>query len=255
MFLLKKLLSRMFFPVPLCLEIIGLGLVLLFLRREKAGRFFILSGFVLFFILSMNPVADTALDLLERQYPPLRSAEIPSGLQYIVVLGAGHDSFEEYPANAAASATTVERVIEGLRIKKMAPAARLVFTGGKIKDEQSNARIMADIARQFGIPASEIILEQESLDSKDHVSYLRPLLNGEDFVLVTSASHMPRAAALFRAAGLKPLPSGADFKSLNSAYSPWNFFPSANALEKNTRVFYECLGLIWARFRGQIETF
>jgi len=77
-------------------------------------------------------------------------------------------------------------------------------------------------------------------------------LGKEQFVLVTSASHMPRAVALFRAAGLKPLPSSADFKSLESKYSPWDFFPSAGALEKSRRFVYECMGIAWAKLIGQI---
>ncbi|MFP4658244.1 MAG: ElyC/SanA/YdcF family protein, partial [Desulfonatronovibrionaceae bacterium] len=182
--------------------------------------------------------------------PP--AAQVPSGLDYIVVLGSGHDSAPGFPANSRASSTTVARVVEGLRIKSLAPGAKVIFTGGRIYDPQSNARVMAGVARGLGLERSRMILEEESMDTADHVRYLQPILEAKEFVLVTSASHMPRAAALFRAGGLDPLPSSTDYRALHMDYSPWDFFPSANALEKTRRFFYECLGLAWARVSGQI---
>ncbi len=253
MFLFKKLVSRMFFPVPLCLEIIGAGLLLIFLRRRKSGRALILTGFCLLCLLSMRPVADSALAVLEDAHPPLIADQIPRDLRFIVVLGAGHESVQGYPPNSWASSSTVQRVLEGLRIKDLAPRARLVFTGGSVDDPRSNARVMASVAIQLGAEKRGMVVEEESMDTQDHVRHLRSLLQGHKFVLVTSASHMPRAVALFRAKGMNPLPSSTDFRA-RSNYAPWDYFPSATALENSRRFFYECLGIIWARINGQINS-
>lgn len=252
MFILKKLLSRMFFPVPLCLEIMLAGLILVFLRREKTGKVLLCTGLGLLLLFSMQPVADLALYSLESSFAPLSEEQIPENLKYVVVLGAGHDTVPGFPANARASSTTVERVVEGVRIHNFAPASKVVFTGGKIADPVCNARVMAELAKQLGLDPKRIIREEKSLDTADHVRYLQPLLKGRDFVLVTSASHMPRAMALFKAAGLTPIPSSTDFEALHTAYSAWDYFPSARGLEKTRIFFYECLGLAWARISGQI---
>ncbi len=48
MFLFKKLLAPFFFPLPLCLAFLGLGLMLLwFTRRQRAGRTLVTLGTLL----------------------------------------------------------------------------------------------------------------------------------------------------------------------------------------------------------------
>jgi len=69
-------------------------------------------------------------------------------------------------------------------------------------------------------------------------------------VLVTSASHMPRAVALFRRAGLDPLPAPAQFLTDSGRRSSWSLLPEAGALAKTERFFYEVLGIVWMRVRG-----
>ena len=53
MFLLKKIIAPLLFPLTACLLLIGVGLVLLwFTRRQKAGKIFATSGFALLVVLS-----------------------------------------------------------------------------------------------------------------------------------------------------------------------------------------------------------
>ncbi|MCH7750439.1 MAG: YdcF family protein [Acidobacteria bacterium] len=71
-----------------------------------------------------------------------------------------------------------------------------------------------------------------SLDSKDQALAIQALVGGDRFVLVTSASHMPRTVAMFRKVGLDPIPTPTEYlsKTKQSSSIPSAVFPSAGGL-------------------------
>ena len=71
------------------------------------------------------------------------------------------------------------------------------------------------------------------------------------FLLVTSASHLPRAMIFFRHAGLDPLPAPANQLAVTSPLNPWErAIPSPVWLMHSDRVGYETLGRVWQRLKG-----
>jgi hypothetical protein len=66
------------------------------------------------------------------------------------------------------------------------------------------------IAFGYGL-LSDIILRSLSKDTKDQAIHIRKILDNNSFILVTSASHMPRSIVLFRKQGLQPIPAPTDF--------------------------------------------
>ena len=116
------------------------------------------------------------------------------------------------------------------------------------------AEVMADTAVGWGVDHKNIVVEKEAADTKDHVTYVKKIVGEEPFILVTSASHMPRAMALFRKHGMEPIPAPTDYmvKEREGGLTPGVFFPGAGSLEKAERAVHEYLGLVWAWLRGQI---
>ncbi|WP_431269476.1 YdcF family protein [Dankookia sp. P2] len=85
--------------------------------------------------------------------------------------------------------------------------ARLVFTGGTAS-LAPGALSEADVARQLwrdlGVPADRMEFEDQSRNTHENaVNTLRQIhpKPGETWLLVTSASHMPRSMGVFRKAG------------------------------------------------------
>lgn len=69
MFLLKKIVAPLFFPVSLCLELLLLGLFLLwFTRKQKTGKIIVSIGVILLGTLSYGAVSDILLQPLEYKY-------------------------------------------------------------------------------------------------------------------------------------------------------------------------------------------
>jgi len=72
LFLFKKIIGPLFLPVPICVEILLLGLFLLwFTRRQKAGKIVVSIGVVLLAALSYGVISDILIRPLEYKYPPL----------------------------------------------------------------------------------------------------------------------------------------------------------------------------------------
>ena len=254
MFLFKKIVAPLFFPLSIILEILILGIFLLwFTRRQKAGKRVVFAGALLLSLFSYTSISNICLRPLEYKYPPLVDLHQFSEVKWVVVLGGGHNSDPKLPVTGQIGDASLSRLLEGVRIHKKLPASKLILSGSGVYDPVSNAMVMAGVAEVMGTGENRLVLEELSKDTKDQARLIHKIVGDERFILVTSASHMPRSMALFQKSGMKPIPAPADYLvKKRHGISPGLFFPSADSLRKVERVFYEYLGLAWAWIRGQI---
>jgi uncharacterized SAM-binding protein YcdF (DUF218 family) len=80
-------------------------------------------------------------------------------------------------------------------------APLLVITGGSRGEHCPVADAMAQLARDSGVPADKIMLERQSLSTRENSERTAPLLrerNVNRILLVTDRLHMRRAAGVFR---------------------------------------------------------
>lgn len=258
----KKFFSTFFFPLSLCLELFLGGLFFLWLtKKQKTGKILITGGVLLFVVLSYGIFSDPAVMSLESMYPPLLTNEedidhyLHPPVKWIVILSGGTTYNKDLsPINQLGKETLI-RVAEGIRLHKLIPGSTLVFTGKGNFNTISSAEIMAQVACYLGVERTNIVLEQMSKDTKDHPLYLKPLIKEEQFILVTAASHMLRAMSLFKKQGMNPIaaPTSHMIKGRPvPGKSPRWFFPMTGRLQRAERLFYEYLGITWAKVRGQI---
>jgi uncharacterized SAM-binding protein YcdF (DUF218 family) len=254
MFLFKKIVAPLFFPVPLCLEILLLGLILLwFSKKQKAGKIIVSVGVALIIMFSFGTIQDILLHSLENKYPPLLNIQEVHDVRWVVVLGGGNISDPKLPANGQISGASLSRLVEGIRIQKKLPKCKLILSGGKTFDNVPNAEVMADVASMLGISDSDMVLESDSKDTKDEAILIKKIVKNEKFILVTSASHMLRSMALFQKLGMQPIPAPIDHAiKTRHLISPSSLFPNSGKISNAERIVYEYLGLVWAKLRGQI---
>ncbi len=70
-----------------------------------------------------------------------------------------------------------------------------------------DTEIMSRVAMDLGPDPRDIEVESRSKDTADQARVIKSFVGNYPFILVTSASHMPRSMALFKKAGLKPMPA------------------------------------------------
>ena len=204
--------------------------------------------------ISYDTVSNMFLRPVESKYLPITNTSAFKDVKWVVVLGGGHFSDPKLAITDQLTDASLVRLVEGIRIHKKISNSTLVLSGGSVFDSTSDASAMAKMATALGIDKREIILESESKDTKDQARFIQNIIGDNRFILVTSASHMPRSVALFKAKGMNPIPAPVGFQVKDaSRMSPRRFFPSGKGIDKMERVVYEYLGIEWARLRGQIH--
>lgn len=236
---LKNALSWLTLPLSWSFIFLAASLFILwFTKKARAGRILVTAGFAALYLFSIRPVALLLLSPLEGAYPYYAAQHV----DFVVVLGGG-----QY------SEASCDRLLEGLRIKRLNTQSRLVLSGAPCGAPVSEAEVLADRACSLGVPEGGIIREPCSRVTFEHPIYVKSIVGNRPFAVVTSASHMPRAIRLFRKAGLNPVPAPAGNLSLKLSRSgKISFAPNISALAASSAALHEYFGLLWAYLRGQI---
>jgi uncharacterized SAM-binding protein YcdF (DUF218 family) len=248
MFIAKKMLTLMLMPLSICAVLIAIGVLLIWRRKDKAGKLLVMATGLLLFALSYDPLADCIIAPLENRYPPLTDFIGFDHIQWVVVLGGGQNNDPRLPPSARISLSSQARLIEGIRIQRALPQVRLLLSGGSVFDARPEAENLAAAAAMLGVRGGSVVLENDSRDTGEQAEFIRRIVRDDPLILVTSAAHMPRAMALFEKQRLNPLPAPADFTATAvSGPSPQRFFPRAGALRKVEHALHEYLGLLWLK--------
>lgn len=251
-FVVKKIAGAMLMPLPMAsLVLIAFFFCRLFVEKKRWATFFAVLFAVLFFAQTTAFVPRLLLSPLEQRYPVL-----PKGLHphnagfdplFIVVLGGGQVVHDRIPAVTRLNYSSLARVAEGIRLSRLYPEATLLFSGGRVFDEEPVAATMAAAAREMGVLPERISAETESRDTGEQARALSQRLGRTPFLLVTSASHMPRAMKLFETHGARPIPApcGHRLKRPGGGFSWHDLLPRASNVRMMERAIHEWLGLAW----------
>jgi uncharacterized SAM-binding protein YcdF (DUF218 family) len=258
MFLLKKIITGFIMPLPLGLLIMLAGWLLLFSRkRARAGRLAIFAGFLVLISFSYEAVADRLLRPLEYRYPPfsLENQDLQKGsIPWIVVLSGGDVPASSLPETSRISGASLFRLAEAARVHRLLPGSRVVISGGSVFSTRPEAEVIAGVAPLFGFKAEDLALEANSRDTEEQARFIAGIVGRDRCVLVTSASHMPRAMALFRKAGIEPVPAPVGFLTRMEPEGKGNprvFLPNTDALTKSEIAVHEYIGMLWSKVRGR----
>ncbi len=147
---------------------------------------------------------------------------------------------------------SLPRLTEGIRLWQANPGSKMIFTGAAAKTNPvSTAEAGARVAESLGVPRSDIIVLDRPKDTEEEALAVKRAIGDAPFLLVTSASHLPRAMIFFRHAGLDPLPAPANQLAVTSPLNPWErAIPSPVWLMHSDRVGYETLGRVWQWLKG-----
>lgn len=262
LFWLKKVVGFWLMPVPLSLALLAAGAGLLyFTRRKKLGRGLVIAGGLWLLVCSNVGVGTWLVLGLEAHYPaqPAFSADAPlpaslARCSYVAVLGGGHGVVAGWPANNQLSESALSRIVEGVRIVRRLPDARLIVSGPA--DERdggpTHASLLRDVAVSLGVPRDHIIEIDTARDTEAEAAAIGVITHGAPVALVTSAWHMPRAMALCRRQGIDALACSADFVARPPRLR-WTDFAICNldGLERSTKGIYERIGATWSHLRGK----
>jgi uncharacterized SAM-binding protein YcdF (DUF218 family) len=216
-FVISKLVGLITTPSTAVFLIGFLGmLVLVFGHRRLGIGLFVLST-LLTLILGQTPVANMPLAVLEDRFPQANLTEAPTG---VIMLGGPVDVDLSPARNAITINGAAERVTETAVLAVRYPQARIFLSGGSGHFGDPGANTESALTKKllvdFGLPADRIEMEEKSRTTAENAIYSLEAIKpkpGERWLLVTSASHMPRAVGAFRAVGFNVIPYPVDYRT------------------------------------------
>ena len=248
MLLLTKILSQIAYPLLASLVLAAGAGILLWRGRRRFGALLLSIALGWLWLWSTPAFSDWVRATLEQRYPLTPLEQLPAA-DAIVVLGGLVEAAappERLDPNLGAAA---DRIWHAARLYRAGKAPWVLVSGGNLPwsgIQQPESSVMAELLQELGVPATAILQEPGSRTTRENRDRSLPILqaNGiHSILLVTSALHMPRALALFRATDLEVIPAPTDFEihAPNNAH-PLRWLPDAQALADGSRAFKEYLG-------------
>lgn len=254
LFYVSKVFGFVTAPSNVAVLLVVFGVALLFTGRPRLGRGLACAGAIMLVLLGASPVPKIAMRILEDRFPIAAADGRVDGI--VVLGGAASITRGQLAFNEAAS-----RLVAAVGLGLKHPDAKLVFTGGDAgffeRGEETEAEAAAVLFGLAGIRADRLVLEDRSRNTRENALYTRDLVApkaGERWLLVTSAFHMPRAIASFRAVGLALEPYPVDFRTAGQAIDYWRPFARASeAMRMADLAAKEWMGIVSYRLAGYTD--
>lgn len=187
-------------------------------RWTDAGQKMMNTALLGILIFGVFPLGPIVMSYLERPFS--NPVQLPEKIDGLVLLGGAFEPALSEQAGHIVLNAQASRVTCFLELAKRYPKATLVFSGGTgdiLNPEATEAQDAKAFFSLTGLQGRRIIYEDKSRNTFENAVYTKSLVkpkNGENWVLVTSAYHMPRALGVFTQQGWGDiLPYGCDPKT------------------------------------------
>jgi len=261
-FTLKKVISYIFMPMPLCFALLFIGCLLCWFKSySKLGKLIFSVGLCLLLILSNTTISTMLIKPLEYRFPPIvlkTQKEAPYELKnckYIVVLGSSNSEDLDRSALSRLSSSGLSRLTEALRIAKALPQAKIIVSGPAYDGYPSHAHVLISAANELNFNEDRFIKIETAKDTEDESFEIKKIVGSNQVVLVTSAWHMPRAMLLFHHQGIKTVACPTDYSTrLYAPNKEIDFSQINSSLWRSTWAIHEQLGLLWLKFKYSLHS-
>lgn len=255
MFLASKLLSFATQPLAWVAVLLLCGLLCMPVRRNW-GRGLMSAALAVLLLQGWQPLPDVLLRQLEAQHAgPTPGTSLQQYAGVVLLGGALEPSYIWQAHDQPALNSAAERMTVPVALLQQHPHLRLLFTGGQ-GDLFAKGLTEADRARFFfdsmGVARQRILYESESHTTYENAVFSAKLPDvnpAQPWLLLTSASHMPRAMATFRKAGWNVTPYPVDFRT--GTQTPWTEYSLADGANRWHLVLHELAGLLTYRLAGR----
>lgn len=247
--MLRRLVEVLFLPPASAILLLLCG-ALLRRRWPRFGRALQVAGVAWLWIASTPCVGGLLLASLQA-YPPLPATGPLPRADAIVVLSAEADCGGAEYGGATVGPMTLQRLRYGAALQRRTGLPLLVSGGSPTIDTPALAAMMRNTAEgDFGVPVRWT--EERSADTRENARCSAALLRAADVhtvLLVTSAWHMPRAAASFEREGLAVVAAPTSFRG--DVFASWtSFVPHWNGLRDTCLALHEWCGRLVYALRG-----
>ena len=259
-----ELLSKLLAPAVLAAAVLAALLALTLRSRRKPAA--VLAGTVLLAYLGLATPAGSNLLVAPLENHATRARDCdplrPDAVIVVLAGGMGGEAARGMDTTRL-SASSLRRTMAAARLANRVPGLTFILSGGLAIAPGDGASVdvrEADLMRalmvELGVDAARIALERDSRNTWENATgsarlLAREPLRGRSAYLITSAVHMPRAAATFRKAGVDACPISVD-RRVEPVAHPLAFVPQPGALANSFAALHEIVGLLGYFVAGRL---
>ena len=258
LFVASKVLEFFLAPSHLVIFCALMGALLCFTRFRRAGAWLSLVSVLLLALMGVGPLGSFLIGPLEARFPQLGDdIEAPDG---VIVLGGSVDEGLSAQRGHIVFTEAAQRLITPIELKRRFPKARLVFTGGTgrlLDSGPTEAQAVQGFWRAVGIDQGDALYEDQSRNTVENAEFTKALVQpkpGERWLLVTSASHMPRSIGIFRKVGFPVIAYPVDFHTTGNIWRPRIPHSSSRGMLLTDLAAHEWIGLVINRLTGKSDS-
>jgi uncharacterized SAM-binding protein YcdF (DUF218 family) len=253
-FFLSKAFAFILTPSNLLVIVGALGQALIACRCKRVGMAFVVMAVMGLALAGWSPIGPLLLMTLEDRFP---RQEPPASTTGVVMLGGAVDIHITRARDSEAWNDQAERITATAELAHRFPSARIILSGGSgHTDGVSESSVAKEALVSMGVPEGRLVLETRSRNTCENaiesIVTAQPK-TGEVWLLVTSASHMPRAMACFRAANFSVTPYPVDYHTRGSEDLHRIQESVVDGLADTDLAAHEWLGLITYRLAGMTK--
>ena len=254
-FVLSKTLGLFMVPSNLMASLGLIGIALLFTRFRRLASWLIVTSLVLIVFAGYSPLGNILMLPLEQRFPPWDTSRgAPDG---IVVLGGAINPEISLARGVVALNDSAEPITVTAELAHRYPNARIVLSGGTSSLNPNTPReapIAVKVLVALGVAHDRITIDDQSRNTIENAVFSHLLASpkpDERWILVTSAAHMPRAIAVFRAVGfpIEAYPVDYQTRDRNDVIDLHTSLPGG--LEMTDQAIHEWAGLVIYRLAGR----
>ncbi|MCF8234348.1 MAG: YdcF family protein [Bacteroidales bacterium] len=216
------------------------------IRRQK--RLLFISLILLYFFSNSFIVMET-IRLWE--VPVTKTGDIENRYDVGIVLGGGMISYDE-EKDRRTYRNNIDRLLQAIELYKRGHIEKLMLSGGSgniVFRDMLESSMLKEFLVNIGIPEQDIIIDSLSENTYENAVFSAELLKREypegKFLLITSAIHMPRAAACFEKQGISTEPYSTNAYAGPRRYHFAHLFvPSIINFVLWDRLIHESLGYV-----------
>jgi uncharacterized SAM-binding protein YcdF (DUF218 family) len=245
-FALSKILGFFALPSNLVIVVGLIGVLLLLTRFKRTARVLMVASILAIAILGFSPLGNALLVPLEDRFPPWTGSGNVVG---IILLGGAVTPDVSAARDDLSLNEAAERLTTVARLASAYPRAKIILSGGDaglLRTEGAEAPYALRFLRGLGVPPGRLIPEDRSRNTVENAVFSKELAapkEGERWLLVTSAYHMPRAIGAFRRAGFEVEAYPVDWRTRGAVDALRPFQSVGDGLKRTDTAVREWVGL------------
>jgi len=253
----SKLIPMFLYPLPLFLIVI-LGFS--FAIKSTGPRWTLRIITALLWLVSTPWFCDQALALWE--YPRKSIANLGPKYDVGIVLGGLVNPLVSTKDHVEFGGA-VERLTEAVDLYREGYLKALLLSSGSGelgRQDAPEAPLLKQWAEKSGVPDTALFVEDKSRNTEENAVFSERIAAAQKWkrvLLITSAEHMPRAAATFRQAGFGTQGNTLDLWPVDTRKSgrglPFNLAPDPNSLAETQSLFKEAVGTLVYAIKGYLK--